>query len=540
MVSASRFPWLLVLLVALSVAAPAACSSGSAPGDGVRPPARPSPDTPTVTKVVTASVLITEEIGEAPISIERIDAAPASVVVDIGEDVAMTARAFGPGSRLMDDVDFVWSLRDPRAGRVTRDGSFRAGSTPGTYEAALTVTGVLNTPSGIRHATAGVTVTVIGETVIPRLATVAVFPDSPVVLSGQIFRMWAVGFDESGLVIPGVSVAWRVNDSALGRINDIGYLTVEGDPGLVEGAVTVTVIWEGIRVSETMDVQVIESLEADDFLTVQILPQRFHMDKGDRLQLRAIALNGLGELVTGTELRWNIATGQAGVISGTGLFVAGEEPGVYTEAITVEAIVPGERGFIRAADYASVVIREERSSRRLEAARVSPESVTVRPGSRVLLTAFGIDELGQPAENIIAVWETQSDDVGTIDELGSFVASDKPGRYNGGLRAVIHQRLGDEFLTRSATVDVTITGTLTQAEIRPALATISPGKAVHFSVSAVDENRVALPGLVVFWSVTDESIGSIDAFGNFIASDAPGIYSDVVQAEVVQVLPESN
>ena len=538
--SASRFPWLLVLLVALSVAALEACSSGSAPDDGVRPPARPSQDTPTVTKVVTASVLITEDIGEAPISIERIDAAPASVVVDIGEDVAMTARAFGPGSRLIDDVDFVWSLRDPRAGRVTRDGSFRAGSTPGTYEAALTVTGVLNTPSGIRHATAGVTVTVIGETVIPRLATVAVFPDSPVVLSGQIFRMWAVGFDESGLVIPGVSVAWRVNDSALGRINDIGYLTVEGNPGLVEGAVTVTVIWEGIRVSETMDVQVIESLEADDFLTVQILPQRFHMDKGDRLQLRAIALNGLGELVTGTELRWNIATGQAGVISGTGLFVAGEEPGVYTEAITVEAIVPGERGFIRAADYASVVIREERSSRRLEAARVSPESVTVRPGSRVLLTAFGIDELGQPAENIIAVWETQSDDVGTIDELGSFIAGDKPGRYNGGLRAVIHQRLGDEFLTRSATVDVIITGILTEAETRPALATISPGKAVHFSVNGVDGNGVALPGLVVFWSVTDKSIGSIDAFGNFIASDAPGIYSDVVQAEVVQVLPESN
>ena len=220
--------------------------------------------------------------------------------------------------------------------------------------------------------------------------------------------------------------------------------------------------------------------------------------------------------------------------------MAGEEPGVYTEAITVEAIVPGERGFIRAADYASVVIREERSSRRLEAARVSPESVTVRPGSRVLLTAFGIDELGQPAENIIAVWETQSDDVGTIDELGSFIAGDKPGRYNGGLRAVIHQRLGDEFLTRSATVDVIITGILTEAEIRPALATISPGKAVHFSVNGVDENGVALPGLVVFWSVTDKSIGSIDAFGNFIASDAPGIYSDVVQAEVVQVLPESN
>ena len=529
----------VIPLAALTLSILAACSGG-VPDDAMATPVRPEPDTLAVSRLVFASVLITVDTGEASLSIERIDVAPSSVVADVGERVKMAAQAFGSDGLLLDDVDFVWSITDPRAGSMSREGIFRAGNAPGAYKEAITATGVLNTPSGIQHAIAEVTVTVVGESEISRLATVAVFPNSQAVLSGQIYRMWAVGFDEDGLVIPGVSFVWRVNDPSVGRVNDIGYLTVEGEAGRFENAVTVTAIWQGERVSETVDFTIIDTLVADEFLTVQILPQRFHLDKGDRLQLQAIALNGLGELVTGTELRWNVTSEAAGIISGTGLFIAGAEPGIYTESIVVEAIVPGERGFIRAADYASVVIREERSSHRLEIARVSPESIRMSSGSRTYIAAFGVDELGQPADDIMVSWQTRHEGVGVIDELGAFVATGSPGTYPNAVRAVVHQRLGDEFITRSATVDVVITGTLAEAEISPALATISSGKAVHFSVAGRDENGVALPGLVAFWSLTDKSVGSIDAFGNFIAADTPGIYLDVIQAEIIQVLPNLN
>ena len=47
----------------------------------------------------------------------------------------------------------------------------------------------------------------------------------------------------------------------------------------------------------------------------------------------------------------------------------------------------------------------------------------------------------------------------------------------------------------------------------------------------------ALPGLIVRWSLSDESIGTIDAFGNFTAGDEPGLFQDAVRAEVIQRLP---
>ena len=69
------------------------------------------------------------------------------------------------------------------------------------------------------------------------------------------------------------------------------------------------------------------------------------------------------------------------------------------------------------------------------------------------------------------------------------------------------------------------------------MATLAPGKTVHFSLTGWDENDIHLPGLVVLWSVSDESIGDIDAFGNFTASETPGLYQDAIRAEVIQTLP---
>ena len=201
----------------------------------------------------------------------------------------------------------------------------------------------------------------------------------------QIFRFRAVGFDENGGIIPAVTFSWQVNDPLLGRINDIGYLTTEGPAHTYRRGLTVTGIWEGTRVSASTDVTIVRTPEQDDFLLLSVLPRNFRMNPGERLQLRAVALNGLGELVTGTELRWKMADAEARSIDGSGAFIAGDTPGVYTEAIRVDAFVPGEEGFVRAADFASVVIRTEDPLRRLEAVRVVPHRITVNRSERAFL-----------------------------------------------------------------------------------------------------------------------------------------------------------
>ena len=518
------------VLTALAVA----CSPGQALERSATVEREP---TSTITRHITASVLIEPRSDEPAAAIRRISVWPSLVVVDQRETVEMSARALGFDGQLLSDVDFVWTLADPRAGTMSREGVFRAGATPGVFQGAISVTGVQSIYGAVHYVSDRVTVTVVGEDAAPRLTEVAILPANPTVLSGQIFRFWAVGFDRDGLVIPCVKFVWRVNDPSLGRVNDIGYLTVEGDAGTFTDAVTVTGTRDGVSVTMASNVSVIQAPEADGFLNVHVLPQRFYLEPGERLALTAVALNGLGELVTGTELRWSTVKSEAGTIDGYGLFAAGNTPGIYPEAVRVEAIVPGEKGFVRAVDYASVVVRKERSSRRLDAVRVFPESVVMEPAGRAILVAQPLDEFGDPVGNVSISWYATKEGMGEIDDQGILRATGGPGRYPDALRVIAEQQIGDEITVKTGSVDVIITGNLSQLEVQPTLVTIPSGRTVHFGVTGRDENGIVLPGLVARWSVSAVEIGTIDAFGNFTAGEVPGLYQDAIRAEVVQTLP---
>ena len=271
----------------------------------------------------------------------------------------MSAQALGPDKRPLSDVEFTWIVTDPRAGSITPEGLFRAGRKPGVYADAVMVTGVQRGADGVRYASESVTVTVVGDEQPPELTEVAILPTNPTVLSGQIFRLWAAGFDEDGLVIPGVRFVWQVNDPRIGRVNDTGYLTTEGGAGSFDNALTAIGTWNGKE-----------------------------------------ALNGRGELVPGAELRWTTVDSSAGNVGGQGVFVAGDDPGIYTEAVRVEAIARNAGGFLRAVDYASVVVRANQTSR-LDRVGLFAEAVVVDPGGRAILVADPIDEFGQPARNVV-------------------------------------------------------------------------------------------------------------------------------------------
>ena len=525
--------------------APAACflavlaasCSQSAPGDEPQTATR-QPETPENRIVATASVLISEEPERPTPAIDSIEISPSTIVVDLGEAIQLSAQAFEAAGQPLSEVELIWATVDPRAGSVSREGKFQAGTTPGAFENSISVTGIQNTPDGIRFDSVFASVTIVGQVQRAELANLVIVPDDPTLFKRQIYRLRALGFDENGLVIPGVSLVWSLNDARLGRLNEIGYLTVEGDEGIYPEGVSVTGIWAGVRMLASTDINVVSAPEADDILNVHALPQRFFLESGDRLQLRAVALNGLGELVAGTELRWTMADPRAGTIDGAGDFIAGGEPGIYTEAVKLEAVVPGERGFVRATDFASVVVSQKRTSGLLHAVAVVPETVILPQGGRATLAAHAVDEAGEPAENVVTSWEVLKSGVGEISALGGFKAGEAPGIYSEALRLSVRQRVGDEDITRTKTVNVVITGTLFRAGVHPDLVVVAPGRTVHFSSTGWDENDVALPGLVVIWSVTDDLIGTIDAFGNFTAGREAGLYEDAIRAEIVQRLPD--
>ena len=192
---------------------------------------------------------------------------------------------------------------------------------------------------------------------------------------------------------------------------------------------------------------------------------------------------------------------------------------------------------MRAQDFASVVIHEKTEIARLREVTVLQDVALVSVGGRTLVTAQAIGEAGGSLADVIVSWQVMDHSVGEVNDAGIFWAKGSPGRYPGALWVTARQDLGKLVVTRSKAVDVIITGPLAKVQIHPALATVTRGETVYFSLTGRDENGSILP-VSVHWDVLDERAGTVDAAGGFTAGTGPGLYTDAVRATVVHVLPE--
>ena len=117
--------------------------SGGATGTAER-----APKTTTLSLSANASVLITSTPEDSAVKVARVRPFPASIVLEPGEVVELDADAFGSAGEPLSEIDFVWAVADPRAGAIRQERRFQAGSTPGVFDNAVTVTGTQNTPRG--------------------------------------------------------------------------------------------------------------------------------------------------------------------------------------------------------------------------------------------------------------------------------------------------------------------------------------------------------------------------------------------------------
>ena len=483
---------------------------------------------------ISASILVT---GETQLSrnIESVRVLPSHIVLKQNEQIELTAEAIDDEGLVIEEgVDFIWTSLDPRVGIVTKNGMFKASQIAGTYPMGIQVTGISN-KSSIRPIGTRVAVTILGEVKERALKSLLVYPQNPSLLSKQVYKLRAIATDQDGLVIPDADIIWSLNSKKLGHINKIGYLTVEGEAGFYKDAITITANWNSKAISINASVTVTDLSPFAELLTVHALPQRFFVDPSDRLYIRAVALNGLGEIAAGTQLRWSMDNKSAGNIDGTGNFIASKTPGIYTQAIKVEAVISGEQGFITATDYASVVIRDLPSPRTLSAMYPWPYKITVTPNGIVTLSIRAYDQFGDPIPLDNIDWSIENDAIGTITQNRLFRASNTPGKYPNAIKVIGKQEIKSNIVQISEYLDVTITGELSKLEIYPTTAILNPGDTVHFSITGWDENDVELSNLVTRWSPVNEDIGEIDAYGNFTAATSPGLFEDVVKAKVYQI-----
>jgi Tol biopolymer transport system component len=164
---------------------------------------------------------------------------------------------------------------------------------------------------------------------------------------------------------------------------------------------------------------------------------------GEAKQLEPVVTDRYGNILDGLVTSWSVANEDAGSITQTGLFNAGEVAGTYSEAVELE-VMQGE--LFRTA-VASVSIRPGP----LGQVVVAPDSVEIGMEMAQQFVAVGADQYGNRVSGLNFTWSVESGG-GSIGETGLFIAEDNPGTYTNTVKVEAVQG----SITQSATASVTV------------------------------------------------------------------------------------
>jgi hypothetical protein len=292
-------------------------------------------------------------------------------------------------------------------------------------------------------------------------------------------------------------------------------------------------------VSTTADVTVTER-KLSAMARVEPVPRVLTVAVGETALLSALVYDDSGHQVTEVRLRWSVADPGVGRISRGGVFRAAFAPGVFRDALVVEATSFATGDSVRAA--VSVTIVQQRGAGEPTAILVFPRELDMEVGEMARLVAYATDTSGLVVPGVRLRWEVQDAVAGFIRQDGQFTAGTQEGTFAGAIRVSLVPADGPRGLDVAATVDVKVrsgTGEAWQGWFGalPQAITVGPGESLRFTAMALDARGRRVELTEIGWSVVDSEAGTISEDGVFRAGSTPGVYHDVVRVTATSLGP---
>ena len=242
---------------------------------------------------------------------------PETIVLQVQQTARVGAGALDQFGNEINDVAFIWSVSGP-AGSIDEAELFTAGTKAGIYEAALTVEVTEGTIT--RVAAADVTI----EPGV--LHNVSLEPLSPTFEIGQVQQFIVKALDEFENPIPGLIYEFSATRE-VGLIDSEGSFTAGTKAGTFEGAVIVDATQNSVTRRTKADV----AITPGPVEQVVITPRSVVLSPRLEQRFVAAATDRYGNRIS-EHVAWSVETG-GGTVDADGLFVAGTEPGDFTDTV---------------------------------------------------------------------------------------------------------------------------------------------------------------------------------------------------------------
>ena len=388
---------------------------------------------PPITAQASADIIIVER--SAP-RLTRVQTVPSHVVLSPGETIRLSAISFDQEGREIKGVNLTWQVVDSDVGSITARGVFRAGFANGTFSDALVVTG--RAPSGMAPGMVQASTTVTVAEFSGRLEPkgIRVFPKIAELEPKEKLNLVALAVDANGVAIPHSRFNWETLEPLAGSIDQDGRLTAGESMGLYRNAIRVSLVsGEGHQraaISSSLDVRIVDPASVDQKISATLLPQVISLRPKERFKFAPMVLDRKGYQLAPTATQWEIVDARAGVISQNGRFAAGDETGIYSNAVSVTMEVAGADRKIVA--KATVIIVDVAATLKLKPERLArvaifPEQVVLSPGESTRVSIIGLNGDIQGVPNASVSWSLSPPEVGEVSRFVTVTAKDFPGTY---------------------------------------------------------------------------------------------------------------
>jgi|UPI000831BD75 PGF-pre-PGF domain-containing protein len=411
-----------------------------------------------------------------------INVTPKTITLNVNDTITFNATALDQNGQPMTVSEINWTSSNETVGTIDTSGVFTALAV-GTTEITAT--------SGNVSGTANVTVSEDAPTE-PVATSITISPSTVTLAINETERFNATVLDQRGREMTNVTVTWTSSNTTVGSIDADGIFTA-----LAVGTTEITASVD--NVSGTASVTVSEDIPAEPVPTsITISPPTATLAINETERFNATVLDQRGREMINVTVTWTSSNTTVGSIDADGIFTA---LAAGTTNVTASA------GNISA--EATVTVNDSEVEPIATEIRITPPRATlaVNDTQRFMATIF--DQDGQPMSVSEINWTSSNETVGSIDTNGIFTAL-AAGTTN--VTASAGNISAEATITVNADEPV-----LARLVIQPSAVTLNVGDDLLFEVSGFDRSGNVVSDVAVTWASSDETVGTIDEFGTFIA-----------------------
>jgi peptidoglycan/xylan/chitin deacetylase (PgdA/CDA1 family)/uncharacterized protein YjdB len=244
-------------------------------------------------KNAVASLTVTPAAPPTPV-LTKISVSPSTVSIQVGEHTTFAATGYDQFNNVMSGITFTWASNGSASIATINDG-LAMGLAPGTAQITASASGVSSAPASL-----------IVLPPPPVLTSIAVTPAAPSIFIGGAQQFTAVGYDQNGNQMSGVSFAWSSSNSTVASV-DMGLAT-----GLAAGSTHVTASAQGVTSNGTT----LTVTKAPSVLTsIVVSPSSASIQAGDTQQFTVTAFDQYNTAMSGTTFAWSSSNTNAATVS---------------------------------------------------------------------------------------------------------------------------------------------------------------------------------------------------------------------------------